>query len=89
MLKDKEFDLSIPSDKESFKRSICKLATNGESVSKNMIKLGAAWADTFEGGNPELVAEDALAKAHKAGLFANPNAENPRVYRKRYEHSVK
>ena len=86
LLKDKDIDLNIPTDRETFKRKICNLATNGESVSKNMVKLGAAFADDFNGGNPELIAEEALAKAKKLGLFKKSNSpEKPKAYRDRYE----
>ena len=49
-----------------------------------MVKLGAAFADHYNGGNPEIVAAEAIARAKRLGLHIDAEAELPRKFRKRF-----
>ena len=84
LLGNKEFDLRVETDRESFTRKICSFAREGKSVNLEMVKLGAAWASHFNGGNPAFIEAETLAKAKKQGLWINDNPERPDKYRKRY-----
>ncbi len=84
LLGDKNVDLRVDKEMDDYGRKLCLLAKDGKSINLEMVKLGAAWADHYKGGNPEFIAAEALAHAKKLGLHVDKDAALPWKHRKQY-----
>lgn len=68
---------------DRYHRSIARVAVDGDDVAAWMVAHGHAWSDHFrrrDGGR--YGALEAQAKAARRGLFAQPGAVEPRVFRR-------
>lgn len=68
---------------DRYHRSIARVSIEGDDVAAWMVAHGHAWSDHFrrrEGGR--YGALEAQAKAARRGLFAQPGAVEPRVFRR-------
>jgi len=72
---------------DRYHRSIARVAIDGDDVAGWMVAHGHAWSDHFrrrKGGQDggRYGALEAQAKAARRGLFAQPGAVEPRVFRR-------
>ena len=72
---------------DSYHRSVARVAIDGDDVAAWMVAHGHAWSDHYrrrQGGKDSGTygALEAQAKAARRGLFAQPGAIEPRVFRR-------
>lgn len=76
---------SPPSGANNYGRSLCKIEVQGQGVDAKMLQAGAAWLYRKYGEQPDpnLQAMETKARNDGVGLWADPNPENPKDFRKR------
>lgn len=70
-------------NEDKYNRLVGVLYQNGRDVNAQMVEAGAAWAYTFY--TNKYAKAQASAKAHRRGLWANPKAQEPYIFRKRHK----
>lgn len=83
LVANKEVTINVVKSNDGRNRSICQIEVEGKDVGLEMIRQGAAWA-YMEFGRPysqDAKKVEAESKAAKRGLFADPNAVNPRDFK--------
>ena len=68
--------------KDRYKRTLATVYLDEQNINLTMIKQGNAWAYICK-GKPEYVRAQQYAQQNKIGLWQNPQAENPKQFRKR------
>jgi micrococcal nuclease len=71
---------------KNYGRALCQIEIEGQNIDKTMLRDGAAWLYRRFNNNPELSALENDAKANKRGLWANPAAISPEVFRRMQQY---
>lgn len=76
-----------------YNRYVVRLALNGEDYSTSLVRRGMAWVVNTKELNKEeysiLINYKKLALKNRIGLFVNPNAISPELFRKRNKCKLK
>ncbi|MBX3623323.1 MAG: thermonuclease family protein [Rhizobacter sp.] len=67
---------------DDYHRSIGTLVLDGEDIGAWMVREGHAWSYRFRRSRGPYAAEENAARAQRRGLFAQPQAVEPRAFRK-------
>ena len=70
--------------KDSYDRALGNLHLDGEDVSAWMVEHGHAWSYRHRHSGGPYAAQQRQASAARRGLFADPEAIEPRLFRKRH-----
>ncbi|WP_372527209.1 thermonuclease family protein [Piscinibacter sp.] len=70
--------------KDSYDRVLGNLRLDGEDVSAWMVEHGHAWSYRYRHSGGPYAAQQRQASAARRGLFADPEAIEPRLFRKRH-----
>ena len=65
-------------------RGLAKLQHNGEDVGGWLVANGQAWSSRWHTSLGPYQAQEALARIQRRGLFAQADAEIPRIFRQRH-----
>ena len=69
---------------DDYGRSVATLEMDGEDIAGWMVSQGHAWSYQFRRDGSLYRALQSQARSERRGLFANPTAVHPRVFRKRH-----
>ncbi len=69
---------------DDYGRGLVVLRLQGEDVGAWLVAQGHAWSDGWRSHAGAYAAQERQARAAKRGLFADPRALEPRVFRKRH-----
>lgn len=83
LVQDREVSVRVIRDKDKYGRSVCQVEVEGKDVGVAMASAGAAWAYQQFGipVDSRTVSAESQARRNKSGLWANPNAQDPRNFR--------
>lgn len=70
-----------------YKRQLVVIQCEGENINKAIVRGGYAWAYSRSPKNPYFELEQ-HARVNKFGLWTNPNAINPALFRKIVKHKT-
>lgn len=73
-----------PQRVDDYGRVIATVHLAGEDMAGWMVASGQAWSYRFRRDGGPYLQQQALAKAHRRGLFADPGALEPRLFRQRH-----
>jgi endonuclease YncB( thermonuclease family) len=68
---------------DAYGRAIVRLQLGAEDLNRWLVRTGHAWAHQWRGSGPYLI-EEADARRHARGLFAQAAPELPRDFRRRH-----
>jgi endonuclease YncB( thermonuclease family) len=69
---------------DDYGRGLARLSVNGQDVGAKLVAAGHAWSSRWHRSLGPYAQQEAQAKAGKLGLFAQPQPEMPRDFRKRF-----
>ncbi len=69
---------------DAYGRGLARMVVNGHDVGATLVQSGHAWSGRWHRSLGPYAAQESQARAARRGLFANPAAELPRDFRKRY-----
>lgn len=69
---------------DDYGRDVARVLRNGDDVALWMVTQGHAWSYRYRLDDGPYAAAQSQAHAARRGLFAHPNAELPRDFRKRH-----
>ena len=67
---------------DSYKRTLGTLRLQGDDVNAWMVEHGHAWSDRYRRSAGPYAALEHAARQARLGVFAEPNAVEPRLFRK-------
>jgi len=70
--------------KDDYGRIIAALSLDGDDIGGWMVSGGQAWSYRFGRDGGPYVPQQLRARAAKRGLFADPSAQEPRLFRKHH-----
>ncbi len=70
--------------RDSYGRLVARLSVHGDDVGSSMVAQGHAWSYHYRKDRGPYAAQETHARAARRGLFAQPNAAQPREFRKRH-----
>jgi|SRR5450830_70835 len=70
--------------KDVYGRGLARLQLRGQDVGAMMVRSGQAWSYRWHRSLGPYAAEEAEARQARRGLFAAPQSEEPRAFRKRH-----
>ena len=73
----------IERGQDKYGRVIGTLRADSHNVNKEMVMRGFAWAYISYAKDPEILGAEKIARAERRGLWADPQAEPPWLYRRR------
>ncbi|MDW5443857.1 thermonuclease family protein [Polaromonas sp. SM01] len=73
-----------PRRRDSYGRTVASLYLGGEDIAGWMVGRGQAWSAPFSRDGGPYQALQVQAQAARRGLFADPAAVSPRVFRQRH-----
>lgn len=69
---------------DDYGRTVATISLNGEDVGAWMVAQGYAWARGYRNAPAPYAKQELEARAARRGVFADPQAEEPRLFRKRH-----
>jgi len=69
---------------DDYGRLLARISLQGQDVGGWMVSQGQAWSYRYRRNAGPYAAQEAQARAHRRGLFADVRAEHPRDFRKRH-----
>lgn len=69
---------------DDYGRLLARITLQGQDVGGWMVSQGQAWSYRYRRNAGPYAAQEAQARAHRRGLFANARPEQPRDFRKRH-----
>lgn len=79
----RQIDVS-PRRKDDYGRTVAALSQDGDDIGGWMVGRGQAWAYRFGRDGGRYAAQQGRARAAARGLFADPGALEPRLFRKQH-----
>lgn len=68
---------------DRYGRGLARISANGEDVGARLVASGHAWSNRWHHSLGVYAKQEAFAREQRLGLFAQPQAELPRDFRKR------
>lgn len=69
---------------DDYGRALARLELAGDDLGAQLVRAGQAWSYRWRQDPGPYAAEEALARQARRGLFADPQPERPRDFRKRH-----
>lgn len=69
---------------DDYGRGLARIRIGGADLGAEMVRAGQAWSHRWHHNPGPYAAEEAAARRERRGLFADPQAELPRAFRKRH-----
>lgn len=70
--------------RDAYGRPLIDLALGGENMGAWMVEQGWAWSYRWHADDGPYAREERVARSSRRGLFAEPSAEEPRDFRRRF-----
>lgn len=70
--------------RDDYGRGLVRIRDGGGDVASWLVQEGLAWSYRWGRGGGPFEEEESRARAHRKGLFANADAEEPRIFRRRH-----
>lgn len=69
---------------DAYGRGLARVQVSGQDAGALMVRTGQAWSSRWQRSRGPYAAEEVLARTAKAGIFAEPEPELPRDFRRRH-----
>lgn len=69
---------------DDFQRAVATVRVDGEDVGAWLVLQGHAWARGYRHSPGPYASEEAEARAARRGVFADPQAQDPRAFRRQH-----
>jgi endonuclease YncB( thermonuclease family) len=69
---------------DDYKRAVATVRLDGEDIAAWLVLQGHAWARGYRQVPGTYASQEAEARAARRGLFADPQAQDPRAFRRQH-----